>query len=122
MGIRLAIKEPDFLTIREEDEGNTQLLGIVPTLILGRDNINAGVLGFQSRCWPALPITEYVVRFRAVGQLFLKQNARSVGQVSARILEQTVNLDPCEGFLPVVRAGVLQLISPNSWPCPGMAR
>ena len=98
VGVRLPIQEPHFLAVRKEDERDAELLGVMSSLVLRRDRIDARPLGLQHRHGPALPVAEHVVGQRAVGQRVLEQDARSVGEVPARVLEQGVDPDACEGF------------------------
>ena len=56
------------------------------------------MLGLKRRHGPALPVAEHVVSLRAVGQRVFEQDARTVGQIPARIRKQRVDLDPREGF------------------------
>ena len=47
---------------------------------------------------PRILILPYVAGLRAVGKRVLEQDARTVGQVPAGVLEQGVDLDAREGF------------------------
>ena len=109
VGIRLPIQEPHFLAVREEDERHAELFGVVPTLILRRNGIDARALGLQRRHRSALPVAEHVVGLRAVGERMFEQDAHAVGQVPARILEQGVDLDAREGFGRAAHAAVQRL-------------
>ena len=98
VGVGLPIQKPHFLSVRQEDERYAELFGVVPALVLRRNGIGARPLRLQRRHRPPLPVAEHVVGLRAVGQRVFEQDARAVGQVPARVLEQRVDLDAREGF------------------------
>ena len=106
VGIFVPLEKPHFVAVRQEHERHAELCGVVPTLILRRNGIDARPLGFQHRHGPALPVAEHVVGLRAVGQHVLEQDARSVGEVPTRVREQGVDFDAREGFGRAAHAAV----------------
>ena len=97
------------LALRQEDERNAKLPGVVALLGASRGRIRAGALRFQGRRRSALPIAELMVGPRTVRQRVFVQHTRTIRQIPGRVLEQCVDLDAREGsgLRPYARAASL---------------
>ena len=98
VGVRLAIQEPDFFPVRQEHERYAELLGVVTSLILRRNGVDAGALGLDSRHGSPRPVAQRVVGPRAVRQRVLEEDAHAVREIPAGVLEKSVDLDARGGF------------------------
>ena len=119
VGIRFPVQEPHFVAVRQENERDVELFGIVPSLVLRGDRIDAGPLGLQYRHRPSLPVAEHVIGLRAVWQRVFEKHARAVGQVPANIPKQGVDPDAGEGFGRVAHPVVYGSATPVFLP-PGL--
>ena len=61
VGVGLPVKEPDLLAVRQEDERNFELLGVVASLVLCGDWVDAGVLSLQCRHRASGSVAEHIV-------------------------------------------------------------
>ena len=75
VGVRLPIKEPYFLAVRQENERHPELSRVVPALILRCDGIYAGAFGLKHGHRSALPVAEDVVGLRPVRQRVFEKDA-----------------------------------------------
>ncbi len=94
VSVGFTVEEPYLLAVREKDEWYAELLGIVPTLVLGPDRIDGRSLCLKCRHGATLAVAEHIVGPGSVRQNVLEQDARTVEQIPARILEQGVDLCP----------------------------
>ena len=104
MGVGFAVEEPDLLAVRQKRERDTQLLGVVAALVLRPDRLDPRVLRLQRRHRAARAVAEHVVRTRSVGQGVFEQDARAVGDVPVRVLQEGVDPDAGGGLGPAVHA------------------
>ena len=49
VGVRVSVQKPHLVAVRQEHEGNSEQLRVVPTLVLGGDRLDARALGLDHR-------------------------------------------------------------------------
>ena len=93
------VPEPHFLAIRQEDERYIELVGVALPLCLTCAQIDAGALCLQHGKRPARSVKQRIVRRPTIIERILEANATTIRKRPACILQDLIDLYPCECFI-----------------------